>query len=121
MISITTIGHLISSSATKSKTYSCIRLIDDLNEDSLRGLQGGDEVYVIFYHHHQSRFDLWAYNNKLATEEAKGIFSEKIYPRPNNLEVLTCTVESVEQNTLWINRLDIMPGTPVIDIQKINQ
>lgn len=120
MISITTIGHLTLSNAVKSKTHSSIRLIDDLNGNSLKGLQPGDKVYVIFYHHHQSRFDLWAYNHKNPTGDVKGIFAEKIYPRPNNLEVLTCTVDSVEHNVLWINHLDIMPGTPVIDIQKIN-
>lgn len=122
MVSITTIAHVCEPGLGKSRTKTGLILNDDFPIAALKGLQKDDKIYVVFYHHHHGKFDLWSYGHSVAvSSEQPGIFASLSFPRPNNLEVVETSVEKVEENILWVLRIDVMPGTPVIDIQPINR
>ncbi|MGF1638719.1 MAG: TrmO family methyltransferase, partial [Cyclobacteriaceae bacterium] len=122
MVSITTIAHVCEPGIGKSRSNTGIILNDDIPKAAFNGLKHGDKIYVVLYHHHHGKFDLWSYGHSVAlSTEQPGIFANLVFPRPNNLEVVETKVEKVEDNILWVLRIDVMPGTPVIDVQPINR
>jgi tRNA (adenine37-N6)-methyltransferase len=46
-----------------------------------------------------------------------GIFAQRAKNRPNRLGVVTCNLLRVDGTTLFVNGLDAIDGTPVLDIK----
>ncbi len=50
-------------------------------------------------------------------DQPKGIFATRSPARPNPIGLSLVRLEKIEGNKLWVNDLDLVDGTPVLDIK----
>jgi tRNA-Thr(GGU) m(6)t(6)A37 methyltransferase TsaA len=84
-------------------------------QEGLRDIEGFSHL-ILIYHFHQSRgYELLT---KLPREkEKKGIFSIRYFARPNPIGLSVVRLLKVKANILEIGEIDILDGTPLLDIK----
>ncbi len=86
----------------------------------LTGLEGFSHVIVITYLH-QVQFDpvrhLVRRPHDLETFPLNGIFAQRSRHRPNPIGITAVRIVGVDQNTLGVQGLDAINGTPVLDLK----
>ncbi|MDN5280703.1 MAG: tRNA (adenine37-N6)-methyltransferase [Clostridiales bacterium] len=83
--------------------------------EGLKDLEGFSHIYVFF------KFDR-ADHNKLLVKpyldtEDRGVFSTRSPLRPNPLGMTIVRLERIEENRLYVSGVDILDGSPIIDIK----
>ena len=101
---------------------SCISLYPDYSPESLQGLSNFSHVEIVYFFHkvlpekivtgarHPRNNSSWP---------AVGIFAQRGKNRPNRLGSTICKVIRVEGTKLYVNQLDAIDETPVIDIKPV--
>ncbi|MGM0611073.1 MAG: tRNA (N6-threonylcarbamoyladenosine(37)-N6)-methyltransferase TrmO [Thermodesulfobacteriota bacterium] len=77
---------------------------------------GGFSHIHIFYFFHQSKKICLRFKPYLGESE-KGIFSVRAPHRPNKLGMSLVRLDRIEENILYIRDVDILDGTPLLDIK----
>jgi tRNA-Thr(GGU) m(6)t(6)A37 methyltransferase TsaA len=97
-----------------------IELVAAYGAESIRGLDQFTHIEVIFLF---DRVDPATVTtgarhprNNPAWPEV-GIFAQRAKNRPNRLGLVTCNLLRVDGTTLFVNGLDAIDGTPVLDIK----
>ncbi len=93
-----------------------IELLPDRNfEQALEDLAGFDRIWVI------AVFDqAGGWKPKVLTPRdrtKRGVFATRSPHRPNNLALTNCELVSVSGRTLTVRGIDLLDGTPVLDIK----
>lgn len=83
--------------------------------DGLRDLEGFSHVMLI-YHFHLSKGHTLLVKPFLDDVE-RGVFATRAPRRPNSIGLSTVRLLRVEGTTLHVEDLDIVDGTPVLDIK----
>lgn len=89
-----------------------------INREYVRGLKGLEKfsyIYLFFYFDRSSKTDLQL-TPHLSNEE-KGVFATRSPRRPNKLGMSLVELTGIEDNIIHIRDLDILDGTPLIDIK----
>jgi|AGTN01.2.fsa_nt_gi putative methyltransferase, YaeB/AF_0241 family len=87
-------------------------------EDALDGLDGHSHVFVLCWLHKAERDLLKVTPRKHSTEHPeRGVFSVRSPVRPNPVSLTPCELISRDGRLLRVANLDIIDGTPVIDIK----
>lgn len=100
-----------------------IWLREDLNPDSLEGLADYSHVWVIFvFHDNQSvREGRETVKTKVHPPrlegKAVGVFATRSPHRPNPIGLSLVKIERIEGRRIVINGLDLIDGTPVLDLK----
>ena len=83
----------------------------------LKDLDGFSHVYLIYYFHKVSEHKLSVipFNDK--TNTPRGVFSTRTPMHPNSLGLSVVELISVEKNIVTIKGVDILDGTPLLDIK----
>lgn len=84
-------------------------------EEGLDGIEGFSHIIIIFRFHKSEE-----YNLKVRTphdENIKGVFSTRSPRRPNQLGLSIVRLLTREKNILFIEGIDAIDGTPLIDIK----
>ncbi len=101
-----------------------IRLEPGLLEESLAGLEAFSHAEIIFQFHlveekeivmgarHPRENPLWP---------EVGIFAQRARLRPNRLGLTVVRILRVEERSLFVEGLDAIEGTPVLDIKPVMQ
>jgi len=77
---------------------------------------GGFSHIILLYHFHRSRgFDLQVI--PFMDTEPRGLFATRAPKRPNPLGLSVVKLVSIEGGTLHIENVDIVDGTPLLDIK----
>jgi tRNA-Thr(GGU) m(6)t(6)A37 methyltransferase TsaA len=91
--------------------------IDVLPEFSpgLKDLDGFSHI-ILLYHFHRSK------NTRLEVipfldTQPRGIFATRASSRPNPIGISTVKLEKIEGHTLHVENIDILDGTPLLDIK----
>lgn len=84
-------------------------------EDGLEGIEGFSHIFVIFYMHKSQRTKLRTV--PLMEDEERGVFGTRSPSRPNHLGASTLRLLSRDSRFLKVRGLDILDGTPVLDIK----
>lgn len=99
-----------------------IIISEPLGEESLEGIEGFSHAEVIFYFHrvedrkiitgsrHPRNNPLWP---------KVGILAQRGKNRPNRLGLAVVKVLKRQGNKLYVERLDAIDGTPVLDIKPV--
>jgi len=90
----------------------------ELNLDLLEGLkdiEGFSHITLIYVFHLATRHSLSVV--PFMDTEAHGIFATRSPSRPNALGISTVRLVSVERNLLHIEDVDIIDGTPLLDMK----
>ena len=97
-------------------TYATLIFKEEYQE-GLKDLDGFSHVYLIYYFHKVKEAELLVipFNDKSNT--SRGVFSTRTPMHPNSLGLSVVELVKVEGNRVTIRGVDILNGTPLIDIK----
>ena len=83
--------------------------------EGLQDLDGFSHIILIYYLHQARRVTLTV--TPFLDSEPRGIFATRAPARPNPIGLSVVRLLKIEGNTLFIEALDILDGTPLLDIK----
>ena len=83
--------------------------------DGLKDLDGFSHI-ILIYHFHLARKKLLLVKPFL-DDELRGVFATRAPSRPNPIGLSVVKLNGVEENILYIENVDILDGTPLLDIK----
>ncbi len=98
------------------ETYATIEFEEEYVE-GLKDLDGFSHVYLIYYFHKvkEAKLSVIPFNDK--THTPRGVFSTRTPMHPNGLGLSVVELVKVEGNIVTIKGVDILDGTPLLDIK----
>lgn len=86
--------------------------------EGLADLQVGQRIVVLFHFHQSPPFDRTHIKQaKRGTGEIKGVFSICSPIRPNGIGLSVLQILSIEESRIRVKGLDMLDGTPILDIK----
>jgi len=94
-------------------------VISDQYTEGLKDIKAGQSIVVLFYFHKSPRFtpDLLVQTHR--SNKRMGVFSICSPIRPNPIGMSVVAVLGVEGHTIKIKDLDMLDGTPILDIKPV--
>lgn len=86
--------------------------------EGLAGITAGQTIVVLFWLHHSSRDVLKVYPRGDRSRGLSGVFATRSPVRPNPIAISELQVLEIRGNHLEVSGLDILDGTPIVDIKK---
>ena len=95
-------------------------VIDEHYKEGLKDIKAGQRIVVLFYFHESPRFtpDLLVQKPRHRNERL-GVFSICSPVRPNPIGMSVVEVLGIEGSIIHIKGLDMIDGTPVLDIKPL--
>jgi len=87
-------------------------------QDGLAGISAGQTIVVLFWLHQASRDLLKVYPRGDRSKGLRGVFATRSPVRPNPIAISELKVQAVDGNQIEVSGLDILDGTPILDIKK---
>lgn len=84
----------------------------------LEGIAAGQTIVVLFWLHKSSRDVLKVYPRGDRSKGLRGVFATRSPVRPNPIAISELKVLAIHGNQLEVSGLDILDGTPIVDIKK---
>ena len=97
-------------------------VIDKKYLQGIRDIQPGEKIVVIFNFHRSRPFtpeDLTQHPRGNPARPEKGVFSICSPFRPNPIGMSVLTVTAVRKNIISVKGLDMIDGTPILDIKPL--
>jgi len=95
----------------------CIELNAGLNfEQALTDLDSFTHIWVIYWMHLNQGWNPTVMPPR-GSNTRRGLFSTRAPHRPNSIGLSVVTLSSIKKRTLFIEGLDMLDGTPVLDIK----
>ena len=127
VLTVEPIGYVRSALATKTEAVrqpraggnasGRIELLPGRNfEHALLDLDGWDYIWVLFWFHHNAGWRPKVLPPRSRTGR-KGVFATRSPHRPNPIGISAVKLERIEGLTLHVADIDILDGTPVLDIK----
>jgi tRNA-Thr(GGU) m(6)t(6)A37 methyltransferase TsaA len=94
----------------------------EVNESVAEGLDGlarGDELIVLTWLHRANRDVLKVHPRSDPQRPLTGVFATRSPDRPNPIGIHQVIVREVNENRLRIGPIEVIDGTPVIDIKPV--
>lgn len=85
--------------------------------EGLKDLDGFSHVYLIYYFHKVKKPKLSVIPFNDMTHTPRGVFSTRTPMHPNGMGLSVVELVKVENNTVTIKGVDILDGTPLLDIK----
>ncbi len=86
--------------------------------DGLEGIIAGQTIVVLFWLHKSGRDILKVYPRGDKSKGLRGVFATRSPVRPNPIAISELKVLAIHGNQLEVSGLDILEGTPIVDIKK---
>jgi len=106
-------GTPIQSKAAEG-TYGTIELLPKYTE-GLKDIEGFSHI-ILIYHFHFSKKSFLKIKPFL-DNRIHGVFATRVPSRPNSIGISIVRLIEVKKNTLYIQDVDIVDGTPLLDIK----
>jgi tRNA-Thr(GGU) m(6)t(6)A37 methyltransferase TsaA len=84
-------------------------------EDGLKDL-GGFSHLILLYHMHKAQ-DTQMFVTPFLDKVPRGVFATRAPTRPNPIGISVVKLQRVEQRILHVEALDVLDGTPLLDIK----
>ena len=84
-------------------------------KEGLKDLEGFSHIILIYYFHLSEGYSLKI--KPFLDDNIRGLFSTRAPKRPNPIGVSVVRLEKIEGTTLYISNIDIVDGTPLLDIK----
>ncbi len=108
-------GTVVEGTATGTLALATLELQDWLDEKVIQDLSGFDRLWLIFAFHLN---DGWKSTVKPPRGGPKrGILATRAPHRPNPIGLSAVELIKVESKTLYLRGVDLLDGTPVLDIK----
>lgn len=102
-----------------AKDKKAIIHIKDEYKQGLKDLEKLTYIIVLFYFNKSESFDL--ITKTPWSDEKKGVFATRSPRRPNAIGMSIVKILEVEENKITIEGVDMLDGTPVLDIKPYNE
>lgn len=89
--------------------------VDQEYEAGLKDLDGFERIWVVYWLHKAREYSLEVTPYKDVVK--RGLFSTRAPMRPNPIGISSVKLEKVEGNRLFVSEVDLLDGTPVLDIK----
>ncbi len=99
------------------KVKARIELLPEFAEGA-RDIRAGDTILVLFYFDRHHDYDLVTTSRK--TGQIMGVFSTRSPRRPNGIGASVVTVTHAAPGELEFTGVDMVDGTPVLDIKPVD-
>ncbi len=98
------------------ETYATIEFAEEFQE-GLKDLDGFSHVYLIYHFHEvkEPKLSVIPFNDM--TNTPRGVFSTRTPMHPNSIGLSVVELVKVEENIVTIKGVDILDGTPLLDIK----
>ena len=106
-------GTPIQSSAAQDVEGS-IELLPQYSE-GLENLEGFSHIMLIYHFHLSKRYSLKV--KPFLDDELHGVFATRAPSRPNPIGISIVQLTTIEGNVLHIKDVDVVDGTPLLDIK----
>ena len=93
--------------------------IDPVFADGLRGIDAGDELIVIAWLDRADRQVLLTHPRSDPRNPLTGVFATRSPDRPNPLGLHVVTVRAIDGHRLRVGPIELIDGTPVVDIKPV--
>lgn len=84
-------------------------------QSGLKDLDGFSHIILVYYFHQSKNYKLHVV--PFMDSKPRGLFSTRAPNRPNNIGISTVKLEKIEKRILYVQNIDILNGTPLIDIK----
>ena len=84
-------------------------------EDGLKDIEGFSHIIIVYYLHLSKSYSLNA--RPFLDEELRGVFATRHPRRPNRIGISTVRLLERKENLLKIKGMDVVDGTPLLDIK----
>jgi len=101
-----------SKGATELDGYA---LVDKKYIDGLHDLEGFSHIYLLYSFHKATRTELLV--TPFLDKQTRGVFSTRSPLRPNHIGISIVKLKRVEGNKIVVAGIDILDGTPLLDIK----
>ena len=95
--------------------------IDEKYTDALLGLDGFSHINIFYWFHQndtpENRKVLQVHPRRDRKNPLTGVFATHSPMRPNLIACSLCKILSIQENTIFIDDIDALAGSPVIDIK----
>ena len=81
----------------------------------LKDLEGFSHIILLYHFHLSKRYSLQA--RPFLDQEARGVFATRAPARPNPIGISVVRLVRVEDQLLHIEDVDVVDGTPLLDIK----
>jgi tRNA-Thr(GGU) m(6)t(6)A37 methyltransferase TsaA len=97
-------------------------VIDSQYKDGIKNIKAGEKICVIFYFHKSPPFSQEKliqnpHHEPYDADSEKGVFSICSPYRPNPIGLSVLEVLGKSENIIKVRRLDMLDGTPILDIK----
>ena len=95
-------------------------IIDEKYTEGLKDIRQGQQIIVIFHFHRSPAFNSGYLEQKPPHKDrAMGVFSTCSPVRPNPLGFSIVEVTGIQGNIISVRGIDMIDGTPVLDIKTV--
>lgn len=93
-------------------------IIDEKYLEGCKDIKAGQRIVVLFFFHQSSGFTPGDLSQTPPNQSDKrGVFSICSPIRPNPIGLSVLDVLGVENNAIYVKRVDMVDGTPILDIK----
>ncbi len=83
--------------------------------EGLKDLEGFSHIILIYLFHQSVGYDLLV--KPFMDDVERGVFATRAPRRPNPIGLSVVKLESIDEGNIMVERVDMLDGTPVIDIK----
>jgi len=87
-------------------------------QTALDGIVSGQTIVVLFWLHQAARDILKVHPRGDMSQKLRGVFATRSPSRPNPIAISELKVLAIRGNHVEVSGLDILDGTPIVDIKK---
>jgi tRNA-Thr(GGU) m(6)t(6)A37 methyltransferase TsaA len=91
-----------------------VKLFPEFSE-GLQDLSGFSHIFLIYHFHFCQGFSLLV--KPFLDDEKRGVFATRAPARPNPIGLSVVRLDGIEADTLHIRDVDMLDGTPLLDIK----
>ncbi len=85
--------------------------------DGLKDLDGFSHIHLLYYFHKSRGYDLQVV--PFLDDKIRGLFATRAPRRPNAIGLSTVKLISVKKNIIEVENVDMLDGTPLLDIKPV--
>lgn len=90
-------------------------IVDEKYIDGLKDLDGFSHIYLLYSFHKATRTEMLVI--PFMDKKTRGVFATRSPLRPNHIGISIVKLISVEGNKVFVKGIDILDGTPLLDIK----
>ncbi len=90
-------------------------IVDEEYIDGLQDLDGFSHIYLLYSFHKATRTEMHV--TPFMDKKTRGVFATRSPLRPNHIGISIVNLVKIEGNKVFVKGIDILDGTPLLDIK----